>query len=336
MALQTRLVDLFRGNKKAHGETHPPEAPLPTAPDVGVLRSESRVNPEVVPRQSMTQYIAREQTCVERPPAAEPTVNLPSRAWERAAGAEAVTRWLDQGAGSAGARALNEVMLRWSEVGRTEHWERIGDVQCVVAGLLPMVAVLELPSVHHQLLAVGLPPTRATELRSLLLAFIQLEAAGRDPDLEWTALAERACQLRAELVAACSWNLRGERAVNTLARITQSAEVRDICLDLTELAELVSAHEAAFTFDSSIDAREAAEQALGLACKLRTITGHRACSATGERELSVRVFSLLMDVATEVQAAGAYGLRYAPHWARAFGPLWNVCRPRSRLRSALV
>lgn len=338
MALQTRLVDLFRGNKKAAGETHPPEAPLPTAPDVGVLRSESKGNSEPAPRRSMTQYIARrEQSSAEPPTAAEPAgPAIPFRAWDRAAGADAVRRWLEQGAGSAGARALNEVMQRCGDVGRAERWERIGDVHCVVAGLLPMVAVMDVASVRQQLLAVGLPPTRPTELRTLLLAFIQLEAAGRDVDLEWTALAERACQLRAELVAACGWNLRGERVTTTLARVTRSADVGDLCLDLTELAELVEAHEAAFTFDTSFDARQAAEQALGLACKLRAITGHRTCSATGERELSVRVFSLLMDTATEVQAAGAYGLRYAPHWARAFGPLWNVCRPRSQLRAALL
>ncbi len=80
---------------------------------------------------------------------------------------------------------------------------------------------------------------------------------------------------------------------------------------------------------------EACELARTLACKLRVYTGRCPFGLSGERELSMMVFSLLMENATRVQAAGTYALRDEPHWARAFAAPWNICAPRSKLRMVL-
>ncbi len=339
MALQTRFVALFRGDKKTQGGAGVEEVPAPSSPDVASPSSELSGISEPAPRRSLTQYVSgiRESALDGDSVAPQfvPTPLPPLRAWDRAAGAEAVTSWLDRGAGAAGARALSDVITRLSERVTTDRWDRTGDLRAVVAEIAPLLAVLEVPQIYERLLAVGLPACRGPALRTLLLAFIQLEATGRDLDVESSYIVESACMLRADLVAACTWNLRGQRSVSGLARITQSVNASELSLDLTELADLLSNNENAFKDDASFSAREACEQALSLACKLRCLVGQRFCSVTGERELSVQVFSLLMDCVTEIQTAGAYGLRHSPNWARAFGPLWNVCRPRSRLRSAL-
>jgi hypothetical protein len=338
MALQTRFVALFRGDKKTQGGAGAEEVAAPSSPDAASPSSELSGISEPAPRRSSTQYVSGiRESAFEGGSATPQAVSPlpPFLAWDRAAGADAVTSWLDRGAGAAGARALSDVISRLSERVPPDRWDRTGDLRAVVAELAPLLAVLEVPQIYARLLAVGLPACRGPALRTLVLAFIQLEATGRDLDVESSCIVESACLLRADLVAACTWNLRGQRSASALARITQSVNASELSLDLTELAELLSTNESAFRDDASFSAREACERALSLACKLKCLVGQRFCSVTGERELSAQVFSLLMECVTEIQTAGVYGLRHSPNWARAFGPLWNVCRPRSRLRSAL-
>jgi hypothetical protein len=176
---------------------------------------------------------------------------------------------------------------------------------------------------------------RLEEFRTLTLAFIQLEAPGAALDTDTVSLVEQGCALRSELLAACAWNLRGRREVGSLARITDSLLAVELALDLTELADLVSDNHAAFAADESFVAVEMTEHAVNLACKLRARHLHSSPCVSHEWGLRTQVFSLLLECATEVQTAGAYALRHQPNWARAFGPVRNVSRRRSRLRDAL-
>lgn len=340
MALQTKIVELLRGGSRMPELAANDEYPTPSDSEEDSMASESSGILVPTPRRSMTQYVPDNPRPAYEPQRSLPGVSVavpvpPIRAWERAAGGETVDRWMEQGAGVTGARCLQKVMGRLSEFQEGLRWSRTGDVRAVVAELVPMMVAVGVPQVYKKLLDVGLPFAHVSELRTLLLAFIQLETSGRDLDAEENYLIEKACVLRAELVAACTWNLRSRRDSNTLARVTQSVTPSDLALDLVELASLISENASSFATDKSFCVAEACELARTLACKLRVYTGRCPFGLSGERELSMMVFSLLMENATRVQAAGTYALRDDPHWARAFAAPWNICAPRSKLRMVL-
>jgi hypothetical protein len=340
MALQTKIVELLRGGSRMPELAANDEFTAPSVPDADSLASEASGILIPTPRQSMTQYVADDPVSRYEPEGvgsggSVPVPVPPIRAWERAAGGETVERWMEQGAGVTGARCLQKVMGRLSEFRESVRWSRTGAVRAVVAELVPMMVAVGVPQVYKKLLDVGLPFTQVSELRVLLLAFIQLETTGRDLDVEENYLIEKACVLRADLMAACTWNLRSHRDSNSLARVTQSVNPDDLALDLVELASLISENAAAFAADKTFCVAEACELARTLACRLRAYTGRCPFGLSGERELSMMVFSLLMENATGVQAAGTYALRDEPHWARAFAAPWNICARRSKLRMIL-
>lgn len=340
MALQTRFAELFLGGKKTVPD--PATEQASGVESVSALRASAPPKPlsaraEVIPRVSMTQLVAEHTTRRGSNDGATPGSILGGgEMWEQATGVDAVNWWLHEGCGAAGSRALDFVMAQLAEWGGfSERWERIGDVRAVVAEFAPMLAAMEVPPVQAQMTAVGLTLDRLTDFRTLTLAFIQLEAPGAALDTDTVSLVEQACALRSELLAACTWNLRGRRDLGSLARITDSLQAVELALDLTELADIVSDNPSAFSADDSFVAGEITEHAVNLACKLRARSLYSSPCASHERGLRTQVFSLLMECATEVQTAGAYALRHQPNWARAFGPVRNVSRRRSRLRDAL-
>jgi hypothetical protein len=340
MALQTRFAELFLGGKKPPSSVAPEQAT--SIESVSALRASAPPKPsaqrsEPVPRISLTQLVGEYPTVSGSNDGATPGSVLGNgEIWEHATGADAVNWWLHEGSGNAGSRALDQVMTQLGEgLPVAERWERTGDVRSVIAEFAPMLAAMELPFVGAQLLTVGLTLPRLNEFRTLTLAFIQLEAPGAALDTDAVSIIEQGCALRSELVAACTWNLRGLRDVASLARITDSLHAVELALDLTELADLVSDNPAAFLADESFVASELTDHAVNLACKLRARHLHSSPCVSHEWGLRSQVFSLLMDRATEVQTAGAYALRHQPNWARAFGPVRNVSRRRSRLRDAL-
>lgn len=340
MALQTRFAELFLGGKKVTSRAAL-EQPSVTE-SVSALRASAPPKPssprsEPVPRVSLTQLVGECPALRGSNDGATPASTLGNgEVWEHATGTDAVKWWLQEGSGIAGSRALELVMAQLAETGATtERWERIGDVASVLAEFAPMLAAIELPWIQNQLGAVGLTLERLVELRTLTLAFVQLEAPGAAIDAESASLVEQACALRAELVAACTWNLRARRDVANLARITDSLHAVELALDLTELADLVSDNEAAFAVDQSLAVVEITDQAVNLACRLRARHLHSSPCLSHEWGLRAQVFSLLMDCITEVRTAGSYALRHQPNWARAFGPMRNVSRRRSRIRDVL-
>lgn len=340
MALQTRFAELFRSGRKSQtgAATEPPAS---SEPQSGARESAppppTGYRSEPAPRLSLTQFVNGPTLLrAANDGAAQEATFGPGEAWEHIAGGEAVNWWLREGSGAAGSRALEHVMAQLAvRSGFHDRWERLGEVRCVVAELAPLLGALEVAPVLRELLAVGLGPARTIELRTLVLAFIQLEATGAELDSDAGSVIERACALRAELVAACTWNLRGRRELGNLGRITDSARSSELALDLTELADLLFEHEDLFTSDHSFNPTDAAERAINLACKLRGEQLQSAPCASHEWGLRTQVFSLLMECVVEIQAAAIYGLRHMPNWARAFGPLRNVSRRRSRLRDSL-
>lgn len=339
MALQTRIAELFWGGKKP--ESDGASEPMTAREAAPSLRSSAPPKPtssgsEPAPRLSMTRALGeRAEALVGRDGATPGSVLVDGDTWEQAAGGVAVDWWLQEGCGSAGSKALELVMAQLTEgspnVGR---WERTGDVRTVVAEVAPMLAVVEIPAIREHLSRVGLPPSRVNELHVLLLAFVQLEAPGASEDADGVSLVEQACALRGELLAACAWNLRGRRGAGTLARISDSVRAPELALDLTELADLITDNESAFGSDVSFDVFERTEDAVNLACKLRSREMQLSASAH-ECCLRGQVFSLLMDCVAEIQTAGVYALRHNPNWSRVFGPVRNVSRRRSGLRDAL-
>lgn len=332
MALQTRISELFRGAKRGASATSL-VSPLPPE-SVSALRASAPPKPvrqDFAPRLSMTQFVGENTLLHSSNDGATPGSTLSDgEVWECAAGTEAVDWWITEGTGNAGSRALDAVMAQLAASSPLiERWERTGDVRTVVAQFTPLLAVSELAHVRQNLEAVGLDAERLSELRTLVLAFIQLEAPGTEG--EWASLVEHACAVRAELVAACAWQLRGRRDASQLARITDSVDAIELAMDLTELADLVSDNEPLFARDQSLEVAELTELAVTLACKLRARNLHSSPCVGHEWGLRAQVFSLLMDCATEVQSAGCYALRHEPHWARLFGPIRNVARHRSKI-----
>lgn len=336
MALQTRFSELFRGAKKGASATALVQ-PLPPE-SISALRASAPPKPsrhDLAPRVSMTQFVGEHVLLHGSNDGATPgSVLSDGEVWECAAGTEAVDWWLTEGTGNAGSRALDLVMAQLTASSPlVERWERTGDVRTVVAEFTPLLAVIELGHVRACMEAVGLNLERLAELRKLMLAFIQLEAPGTEA--ESATLTEHACAVRAELAAACAWQLRGRRESSHLARITDSVNALELAMDLTELADLVSDNEPLFAGDQSLETAELTELAVTLACKLRARNLHSSPCVGHEWGLRAQVFSLLMDCAIEVQTAGCYALRHEPHWVRFFGPVRNVARPRSKLRDSL-
>lgn len=200
-----------------------------------------------------------------------------------------------------------------------------------------LLALLEQPEVEARLLEVGLEPARFEELSWCVQAVDVLERAIRmslsEASARARALQVQALEVRDELLSACQWNLRQVDAAEALARITNSASVDELVLDLRELARLITQHSAAFrkdrSFIASAQAERAARLAEGLLSSVRqgllqmnedllpVVDGARA--RLGElMALQVQACGWLSALLREVRAAGCYAYRAEPDARRWF------------------
>ncbi|MCA9710733.1 MAG: hypothetical protein KDK70_33135, partial [Myxococcales bacterium] len=154
----------------------------------------------------------------------------------------------------------------------------------VLAPDLPMSVLLQ--EAHDLHVALQDADTRA-RLAAVGLAPAQLAAlpvgiaAARQAQSRWILARERTkpgaqlereaagAALRAELVAACRWNLRQQpRAQRVLDRIAARRDLAGLAQDLRDLAALLHHHRAHFELDQTLDASARAEAARSLAAQL--------------------------------------------------------------------
>ncbi len=143
---------------------------------------------------------------------------------------------------------------------------------------------------------------------------------------------------RAELLAACRFNLREERAAQgTLSAIAQGEGVPDLVQDLRDLAELVERHRPAFAADQSFNADEAPELARSLAAEIEAgLSSERlSTSQAAAKLLRDRAYTYLDDLVAELREAGRYAFRKDSAVAARFASAY-LRRKRRRSRRAAV
>jgi len=184
---------------------------------------------------------------------------------------------------------------------------------------------LDPPEVAGKLTAVGLPPDRLPQARPLLEAAREAQArwaavhSPRKPE-EQQALEESGATLRADVVAALRWNLRGSRLVmGALDRIVAGTGVADLVQDLVDLGELVQQQLAGFASDQTFDAKATVTELRELAEAIRGGLSEYRTDAAMATALALRdrAWTALDDAMTDIRDAGRYAFRNTPD-ARRF------------------
>lgn len=172
----------------------------------------------------------------------------------------------------------------------------------------------EHPEVRKRLEKVGLPKEVLGGLAIAIGASSAAESAWqavyspRRPEAV-IALEERAAALRADVVAACRWNLRDDRvAQGTLDAVQEGKGSADLVQDLETLAVLVEQHDAAFKQDQTFDVKQRVKDCRAQAKELReAISGARADLSRAEaKELRDRAFTHADHLLDQVRAAARY------------------------------
>jgi hypothetical protein len=142
--------------------------------------------------------------------------------------------------------------------------------------------------------------------------------------------------LRADLIAACRFNLRHNRTAQaTLDAIVQGEGVADLVQDLKDLGALIERHTEAFAADQTFDPSRAAESARSLAADIEAgLSGTRATRDQDQAKLvRDQAYTLLDDLMAEVRNAGKYAFRKEPAMAAKFTSQY-LRRKRRRRASA--
>ncbi len=174
-------------------------------------------------------------------------------------------------------------------------------------------------------------------------------AAARQAQSQWVVVRDRGkpqaqrdreqagAELRSEIVAACRWNLRGDRvALAVIDQIVQGEGVPDLVQDLLDLAALLGQQEAAFDGDETFDSAAKAEAARTTASEITA--GLSESRVLGDHEaaklLRDRAVTHLAKVVADVREAGRYAFRKDPRRAAAFGSAYmRKAKARSRRRA---
>ncbi|MCX4239387.1 hypothetical protein [Paraliomyxa miuraensis] len=147
-------------------------------------------------------------------------------------------------------------------------------------------------------------------------------------------------ELRADIVAACRWNLRNEAAaLRVVDEIVQGEGIADLVQDLVNLAALLGKHPSAFDGDDTFDAPEQAEAARSVAEEITA--GLAESRTTGDHEaakvLRDRAYTHLAKRVADLREAGRYAFRKEPRRAAVFGSAYmRRAKARSRRRAAEV
>ncbi len=161
-------------------------------------------------------------------------------------------------------------------------------------------------------------------------AWLKLRDQAKSPSQ--IALEQEGYALRADLFAACHFNLREDRlSVAMLDAIIQDEGPEALIEDLACLSRLIETRVAAFDDDLSFDAEQQARRARELAAQIRDgLRGVKQSRAHREaKDLRDRAFTLLDDTAEYVRDAGLYAFRREPETRERFASLF-LCRRRRR------
>lgn len=174
-------------------------------------------------------------------------------------------------------------------------------------------------------------------------------AAARQSQSQWVVVRDRGkpqaqrdrelagTDLRAEIVAACRWNLRRDPvALAVIDQIVQGDGVPDLVQDLMDLAELLDRQAAAFDGDDTFDAAAKAEAARTSASEITA--GLSESRVLGDHEaaklLRDRAFTHLAKLVADVREAGRYAFRKDSRRAAAFSSAYmRKAKARSRRRT---
>ena len=143
--------------------------------------------------------------------------------------------------------------------------------------------------------------------------------------------------LRAEILAACDWNLRAdEAALRVLARIREGEGVADLVADLEALALLCEQNSAAFAADQTFALAERVEQAKSLALDISQGLARfqTEISQSELLDLRNRAWTHLQAIVAELRQGGRYLFRNEPKLLSHFFSAFEQRRGRAMRRSS--
>lgn len=203
-------------------------------------------------------------------------------------------------------------------------------------------AAIQAGDTWDRLLQVGVPP-------SALDALPVAVAATRQAQSQWVVQRDRGkpqaqrdreqagIELRAELVAACRWNLRSDPgALAVIDQIVQGEGIPDLVQDLLDLSALILQQEAAFDGDETFDAAAQAEAARSSASEITAGLSESRTQGDHEtaKQLRDRAYSHLAKLVADVREAGRYAFRKEPQRAAVFGSAYlRRLKARSRRKA---
>jgi hypothetical protein len=226
------------------------------------------------------------------------------------------------------------------------------DPDAIESPRMPIAVALQEANDLHTLLvedASVVPALRAVGLAQEIIDALEPAVAfTRDAQSRWVvtrdqrkpeaqrAREQRGEELRAELLSAANWNLRGDRAaLGTLSAIAEGEGLADLVQDLHDLAELVDRKRAAFAADKTFDASASAEEARSLASEISAGIGEAKLDGDGRqaRDLRDRAFTHLAEVVEELRAAGRHAYRHEPRMRRHFTSRYLERKRRARAKA---
>lgn len=148
---------------------------------------------------------------------------------------------------------------------------------------------------------------------------------------------EEGYELRAELLAACDWNLRAdEAALRVLVRVREGEGLADLVADLETLALLCEQNSAAFAADQTFALPEKVEQAKALALEIAQGLARfqTELSQAETFDLRNRAWTHLQGIVSELRKGGRYLFRNDPKQLSHFFSAFEQQRGRAMRRNA--
>lgn len=170
--------------------------------------------------------------------------------------------------------------------------------------------------IKERLIAVGMSTDFVEELTG------RIEVA-REAQAEWNnirdvaksrdlvAAEKEAHELRADLIAACRFNLKGSEDEARLNHILAGDSTDDLVQDLFDLAKMLENNVPAFARDTLFDAKTKMAEARNHGERLSSYLSEERydVNPSAVREYRDRAFTLMDDLVTEVRSAGRYAFR---------------------------
>ena len=203
-----------------------------------------------------------------------------------------------------------------------------------------LLTLAERESVWQSLVAVGVELGRREQLRLMLGALRAAESnwvvmRDRRKSETQTQLETAADTLRGAILVAARWSLRGDdKALATLAAISEGEGVADLAQDLSDLAELCERNLTAFERDQSFDAPARIAEARTLYAQLAASTSKERLDTEQTRAIDLRnrAFTELDGIMDELREAGRYAFRDQDDLRSRFASAYERRKRKARAR----